>query len=75
MKLFLSEKLFTVNPERRPTAADLLKTPEMLKWCYKTVEDDKKYIRQHFINEVDFSNRFKLEDGGVNYDSLETVLF
>lgn len=74
LKLFLSEKLFTVSPERRPKAADLIKLPEMVKWCCKTVEEDKKYLRKNFINEIDFSNRFKLEDGGANYDNLETVL-
>lgn len=73
LKLFLNDHLLTVSPKKRSTAASLLKTPEMQKWCTSSVETDSAFLRAHFINEVDFANYMKLEADSPNYDALETV--
>jgi hypothetical protein len=73
LKLFLSDCLLTVSPERRATAASLPNTPEMKKWCLTSVEEDAAFLRKQFINEVDFANHMKLENDAPNYDTLETV--
>ncbi len=73
MKLFVSDYLLSVSPEERATAASILQTPQMLKWCSKSVDEDKAYIRKHFIDEVDFANQYKLENTAANYDHLESV--
>ncbi|KAL3086710.1 hypothetical protein niasHS_008043 [Heterodera schachtii] len=72
LKLFLSDYLLTVSPKRRATAATLPKTAEMRRWCLTTVEEDAKFLRRHFIDEVDFANHLKLENDAPNYDLLET---
>lgn len=73
LKLFLSDRLLTVKPEHRATAATLLKTPEIKQWCMNNIEEDAAYLRNYFINEVDFANQMKLDNDAPNYDALETV--
>jgi len=72
LKLFVSDYLLTVSSVDRATAASLLKTPQMAKWCSKTVEEDKEHLRKRFIDEVDFANQYKLESSAANYDHLES---
>lgn len=74
LKMFVSERLLTVRADERPTASDLIRSPELRKWCNEKLEDDKRYLRKKFIDEVDFSNQLKLENEGHNYDWLETVI-
>lgn len=72
LKLWLSNHLLTFSPKHRATAASLLETPEMGRWCLPTVEEDSDFLRNKIINEVDFVNHLKLEDDGPNYNCLES---
>lgn len=72
LKLFLSDKLLTVNPQQRLTVDSLPDTSEMRKWCKRNVEEDSVFLRKNFIDEVDFANHLKLENDAPNYDALET---
>ena len=52
LKLWLSNHLLTFSPKHRATAASLLETPEMGRWCLPTVEEDSDFLRNKIINEV-----------------------
>ena len=72
LKTFLSDMLLTAEDSKRPTPAQILKSSDLKRWCSPTVEEDKKYLRKKFIDDLDFANQLKLEADGPNYDALES---
>lgn len=72
LKSFLNDHILTVNPKKRMTAREIVESERFLKWCSKSITEDKLYLKKKFIGEIDFSNRQKLDVEGSNFDALES---
>ncbi|VDN00764.1 unnamed protein product [Thelazia callipaeda] len=71
LKQYLNDTMLNVDPNARFTAKQILKSSLIQKWCNESLEQDKDYLVKHFICELDWQNRLKLDIDGYNYNACE----